>query len=339
MNKQAFALLFSAILIIFGSCLYLVDRDDAEAAGRARGRRIEFVGSFQGDEADGGDASADGGDVPADGGDALADGGDALPDGGDAQADGGDALPDGGDAQADGGDAAAADGGDASFSNAISINTDGVDETIVIPDNAAMEPGAHFSFCVWAREDTIGSPDEFLDKFAAGQTAVKFRKTTSAKLRIDLNSTSNSCSTTSNIAAITSGTWYHACMVFDGTGATDALKLQHYVNGVAQACTFAGTIPTSITNTTSTWTIGGGVTGAWGPGYLDEPVFYNTSLSAADILTLYNSGHPTTPSFTGLTAYYPFDGDTFPTATNHVVGGSDGTYTNMESGDRSSTVP
>lgn len=320
-----FALVVAALLVWMG-----LDGFAQARPHHSRIRSAELPLAYT--QPDGGDAAS-----AADGGDAAADGGDAAADGGDAAADGGDAAADGGDAAADGGDAAA-DGGDA-FVNDLSIDLDGVDESLIIADSAAMEPGAAWSFCGWFKEDTLGSPDEYVDKFAAAQTAIKIRKTNNVKVRIDLNSTSNNAQDTNNMS-ISNGVWYHTCVVYNGGGATDADKVQHYVNATSQTLTFAGTIPTSITNTTSQWQIGGGVTGFWGPGNIDEVTFWSTNLDQTAVTALYNSGHPGKPSTTNLVAYYHMgEWETFPTAIDNTAVDNGGTYTNMESGDIVNDAP
>lgn len=251
-------------------------------------------------------------------------------------ADGGDAG--GADAAADGGDAAA-DGGDA-YVNDLSIDIDGVDEYLSVSDSAELEPGAAWSFCAWLKEDTLASSDGILSKFATGQQAVKIRKSTTVKFRIDLHTTSNFCQSTNN-QSISNGVWYFLCFVYNGGGATDADKVHHYVNATDGVLTCGGTLPTSINNTTSDWDIGNGSTGAFGPGNIDEVTMWNTNLSQGQVTTLYNSGHPAKPSTTNLVGYYHMgEWETFPTALDDTITTqSNGTYTNMESGDIVNDVP
>ena len=96
--------------------------------------------------------------------------------------------------------------------------------------------------------------------------------------------------------------WVMLTMVFDGGGATNEDRLKVYVNGVEVTLShWSGTIPTSIP------TISNGLrmgvyrhTTVYSEGLLDEVSVFNSVLTAAQILAIYNGGTPES-----LTPYSP----------------------------------
>lgn len=89
-----------------------------------------------------------------------------------------------------------------------------------------------------------------------------------------------------------SGTWYHILISYDGTQATNALKLKGYINGSLATMNYTGTVPSSITNGTGKFYLGNVVgSGGYWNGLLDEFSFWvGSALSATDAATIYNSG-------------------------------------------------
>tara|TARA_R100001443_G_scaffold87606_1_gene94131 strand:+ start:1380 stop:2852 length:1473 start_codon:yes stop_codon:yes gene_type:complete len=85
--------------------------------------------------------------------------------------------------------------------------------------------------------------------------------------------------------------WLHIAVVYDGSGATDADRLKVYADGDYVAFNSLGSIPTSIPS-------GGGdlIIGKWGTseydGKMSNVSIYSSSLTSAQVTTLYNSGKP-----------------------------------------------
>jgi hypothetical protein len=77
-------------------------------------------------------------------------------------------------------------------------------------------------------------------------------------------------------------TWTHVVATFDGSN----VKL--YVNGQPVA---TGTSTSYAPNTSKPFTVGRGESSFYFNGRLDEVAYYNKVLSAAQILSHYNSGH------------------------------------------------
>jgi hypothetical protein len=85
-------------------------------------------------------------------------------------------------------------------------------------------------------------------------------------------------------------TWAHIVAVYDGAGASNALKMQIYVNGVSRALTFsAGTFPATAPALASS-PLKTGRAGAFTQGVLDEYYVYSQALTAAQVRTRYGVG-------------------------------------------------
>jgi hypothetical protein len=119
--------------------------------------------------------------------------------------------------------------------------------------------------------------------------------------------------TTSNI--LVRNEWVHLAVVFNGFGLTNAQKLKIYKNGVEQTLSFNGTIPSTVESA-----VGGGLYVGLDPlfgglyrGYVDEIRMYSRSLTASEVMDLYQSGAArinTSPKSisSGLVGYWTFDG-------------------------------
>jgi hypothetical protein len=102
---------------------------------------------------------------------------------------------------------------------------------------------------------------------------------------------------------ITAGRWHHVVVVYDGTQATNATRLVLYIDGVAVPFTgFTGTIPdhTADLSTYSTYI---GLTSSSWYGKLKRFRMYSSSLTSANVTTLYQG----TDFSTNLVHYYKLD--------------------------------
>jgi hypothetical protein len=86
-----------------------------------------------------------------------------------------------------------------------------------------------------------------------------------------------------------SGSWTHIVNVYDGTQATNALKLLVYVNGVAQGLSFTGTIPASFTPPAE-YQMGWNPSTAFATGLIDESGIWSRAITPAEVAVLYNGG-------------------------------------------------
>ena len=99
---------------------------------------------------------------------------------------------------------------------------------------------------------------------------------------------------------LTTATWYHLAVVYDGTQGTNAGRLKIYLNAIAQTLTFTGTIAAALTGATTQlrWGQFGGGLDRFLDGALDEIGLWSRVLSAAEVTQLYNGGAGKTYPFT-----------------------------------------
>lgn len=173
------------------------------------------------------------------------------------------------------------------LTNTYSVSMSGANYMSIV-DHAALNFGQHMTMCSWMRETTLGANRNLIAQYGAGGNSYILKSNdtvASDELYVLATSTSNTAIT--NAANLTTATWYHICAVFDGTQAAEGDRWALYVNGSASADTNAGTTPTTLVDSTQqiTW----GFTSASMAGYADELAFWNTSLTAANLLDIYNA--------------------------------------------------
>ena len=117
--------------------------------------------------------------------------------------------------------------------------------------------------------------------------------------------------------SLTTNTWYHFAVVYNGGGATNADRLKMYINGTLQTLTFSGTVPsTTPVATGSRFTIGqeysgstpisgtGGVCCGFA-GKVEELRIWTTARTSAQISS--NMNIEISYPQSGLAAYYRFN--------------------------------
>lgn len=113
-------------------------------------------------------------------------------------------------------------------------------------------------------------------------------------------------------AAISVGAWTHVVAVYDGGGATDADKVQIYLNGTLRTLTFAGTIPTTISTAGTPAFRVASIGAAYMDGTMGNLALFGRALSSADVTALYNGGSgvryaDNAVSYTSLIGWWELD--------------------------------
>lgn len=236
------------------------------------------------------------------------------------------------------------------FADAVSANIDGSNEYFSC---AAWSSGTWQKLIIslWYRPTAVpttsdgivtkNSPTrEFvLAHGASDATKVRFSPTTSS---------SNWCETDTN--RVTNGVWSHIVVLYDGSQTTNAAACKIYIDGTDRTSTYNGTMySATITMAASPIAIGGNVAGGTYPPALidDVAIWRKRTLTAADVTTLYNGGHPGNVIPLEPTYYWkmgddPLDNFDSTSGSKLLVdqtGGVNCTPTNTEAGDASSTVP
>jgi hypothetical protein len=131
--------------------------------------------------------------------------------------------------------------------------------------------------------------------------------------------------------------WHHIAFVWDSSSSFV------YVDGSSVA---SGTLGSGVSATGgSNPTIGkrpysNPTYPAYHNGLIDEVAVWNTALTGAQCVAIYNSGVPADLTSLNPVGWWRMgDGDTFPTLTDHGSGSNNGTMTNMTSGDIVTDTP
>ena len=228
-----------------------------------------------------------------------------------------------------------------------SFNFDaGVSDYIQVanPGNIIGYGESAFTFPGWINADSFGgaSQDGIFGRYQDASNRVTIKLTTTAPydgimLQIQ-NGSTNGYSEWRNI--LTTGQWYHICVVYDGPQGAQSNRLKLYLNGVDQGTRSSGfgTIPTTTTNMTASTPLDIGndrrVSGRLFDGKVSNYCVFDRVLTDAEILKIYNNGITqdlqATSSFSNnILAWWPMDeNSSYYDGTDWVVrdleGGKDG---------------
>ena len=231
-----------------------------------------------------------------------------------------------------------ADESSSSFSNAYSLDFDGTNDELTIPQGTFNLGSGVFSFSLWFNADSLNAYNAFFN--ISSSTAFKYATWVTSGGDLSCSNWSyNNVIASGN--TINTGTWYHVAFVKSTAGSAGLFKL--YLNGnllttnptngrMFQGSTFGSE------NSTSTI---GKTYNANNPypfnGKIDEFAFWNSALSATDISTLRGGasagtlGEPADISSLNPVGWWRMgdnDGGTGTTVTDQGSGGNNGTLTN-----------
>jgi len=225
-------------------------------------------------------------------------------------------------------------GGGAPFVNTYSLDLDGVDDYVNIPNNTELNFSSAYSVSFWINttSSALLSPISNQSKFFIRLYAPV------NQIRLQLYDGSNGVLNLDNTQVFNDGVWHHIAFTTEATTTTD--KVIVYFDGVALANkgtqlnigSHLSAFAYEIGRNSGTWNFNGGI---------DEVSLYDSELSASQINDIYNGGEPTTIS--GAVAHYKmgeeatFSGGvwTVPDA----VGSNNGTSNAMTIDDRVGDAP
>lgn len=183
-------------------------------------------------------------------------------------------------------------------------------EDLSVADNAAFTFTSALSASFWINQTDLATDRAFLGKWTFqtdGEWVIQSGMavaSTSADITIFLATSAadngTGCRMNFNDADMSSGSWYHVAMVYDGTLSGDANRLKVWVNGVAKTLSAnAGAVPSSLRDGGATFYLGrfGGTLTRYYNGDMDEVGLWNRALTAAEVATLYNDGDGVTYPF------------------------------------------
>ena len=219
--------------------------------------------------------------------------------------------------------------GGSSFSNLQSLEFDGIDDSVTLP-NITID-NTSFTFSMWIKPINVIGLDMLIQKQSTPRNAMFGLQNISGSFCALVSYSDNSSSIkvqSNNIAKSDMlNNWSHVVIVRNGLDST------FYLNGVNIG---GGTFASSQPSTIDIDKIGFGFGNWYFEGNIDEVAIWNSQLSSTDITSIYNSGVPNDISSLNPLSYWRFEG-TGLTATDSGSGGNDGTLTNGVT--RSTDVP
>ena len=237
-------------------------------------------------------------------------------------------------------------GGGAPFANISSLSFDGVDDYVDCGDITELDNVTSATWSIWAKSNITSSYHYLMSCYSLGFKQYFFQQYTT-KLLVYISQSSGTLRLCNQINfSFTAGVWYHIAIVYDESEVSNADKVKVYIDGVLQLNTLAGFALTSMStsqgNSTEIAKVGGVTTKQYN-GALDEVAIFNNSLTASEVIDIYNSGTPNDLSLLAtppLHWYRMGDNDTYPTIGDVGSSASNpGTMTNMDAGDIVPDVP
>jgi len=239
----------------------------------------------------------------------------------------------------------------AGFENLYSLDFDGVDDYVTIPNNAAYTPTAvsGWSISYWCKVPSANK--KLIGKYQNPnyEWYLQSAKTTGYQ-SIQFHSGNNQ-GLWQKLAAnidIADDNWHHVINTFDSSNQPSSII--SYIDGIKYSAALGNATWTSsgtwtgVTNTAAPLDFGAFSQTSFTDCNLDEVSIFDSVLSDATALAMYNSGTPT--DLTGETNLQGWwrNGDTagtsvYPTIEDYSSNSNDGTMTNMDSGDIVTVVP
>lgn len=187
------------------------------------------------------------------------------------------------------------------WSNRLSRDFDASSEYGYTADQAALDCASAFTASAWIKLDSLGTLRSILTKWAfstSGAWAIETDTAANDEIRVFIAASAgdsgvNRCTTTN--ANLAPGTWYHIGVFYDGAQASNATRLVVEINGTAATCSFTGTIPATLVNSSAqlrvaSWS--GTLSRLFGPGNIDEVSFWCSALTGASRAALRSAGKP-----------------------------------------------
>lgn len=230
-----------------------------------------------------------------------------------------------------------------------SLQGDGVNKYVDFGNNYAFERTDPFSFEIWYnKQSTNPSIGTLFSKRSSGQNtgyALIVRPLfTTIKFQMLHNDSTNYIDVGTSSFTFTANTWYQFIVTSSGSSTAAGVKI--YANGSALSLsTSSDTLTLSMVNTDPLTIFKDGSSALYIGGALDWFRVWNRALTAGEVTTLYNTGHPISAGVpTGAQSFWPIGKtpewtDTYNGAINPYVGAIVGTPNNFVSGDFVSSVP
>ena len=176
------------------------------------------------------------------------------------------------------------------ISNGFSL--DGVNDTVDFGNNLDFDGSTPFSVSCWINTNNVTSSNVPLAKAQnlAPFTGYWFLITSTGNLRFILSNDLNSPNwlAIENSTTLSTSTWYHCVMTYDGSKSSTGLKV--YVDNALNTQNVISNTLTGSTSNSINFKIGARNNGFFYNGLIDEVAVFNKELSASEVTELYNSG-------------------------------------------------
>lgn len=205
------------------------------------------------------------------------------------------------------------------------LSFDGVDDVVNLGDVTQLNNVAAFTVEGWAKQTTNTDTETIFYKAADASNDIQL-STNGGTMYVEVGNGSDSYGTWAAYSAtITTDTWFHWAIVYDGAGGTDADRLKLYINGNTTpiVLAFTGTIPATTSSSLSA--VDAYLSAATSPfgGLMDEVRIWSVARSGAEIAAAYNK--IIAGSTTNLVACWRMDENTGTTAYDETSNDYDGT--------------
>lgn len=174
-----------------------------------------------------------------------------------------------------------------------SLNFDGTDDYVDFGDMPITESATQLTWTGWIKPGTISSNKVIIGKgngLAATEESWVLSTVSPNSLKFTFPTFTTDTNTSATVTnAISSSTWTHYAVVFDGSASGNSNRLKIFINGRLTNPTYVGTIPASTLATTSNVRAGSAsdATGYFS-GQLDELKIFNFPLTQAQVAIDYN---------------------------------------------------
>jgi len=174
---------------------------------------------------------------------------------------------------------------------------DGLDDYIDLGDISALNNTTNFTYSGWYKQPILDVRGTMLSSgyLSSNQEFILFYTWNDGRMILQIGDSGvNPYASFDYSLYVTAGQWFHFAYVYNGNGITEADKVQIYINGASITLTFSGTMHTSTPVGANITKISSTTTDAWGGG-VDEAAFFDYSLNATEVLSIYNGDGAATP--------------------------------------------
>ena len=182
-------------------------------------------------------------------------------------------------------------GGLAQIDNLNSMQFDGTDEYIDLGTDVLFDSTGSFSFSAWVNLNSYSPAFPGICRIKTDQSKgfIIFLSQTSPYQGVNIGSVSGfmRAKTVGNIGGDFIGTWKHVCVTFDGVDRTNTSSYKIFIDGSSVDLTTTG----AFSDSPNANFLGNATTNSatYLNGKIDEAAIFNTALTEAEILSIYNA--------------------------------------------------